>query len=373
MKFNYLLLSLAYLYFVDAEVRFISNFDDYQLNCSLQTNAGNVLATVLNRTSFVYQVARLDVTKENADVYLLDNSIFENMYSSTTVVDPVEKYISLLVKINNTETIVVYDAINGSLMKQLPMPKIIFMQAIDVVDLKVYGMMTNNSKHLFMEVNMLTGELIEILEIPAAGVLSPTQTVDLTKRVYSFFGKLPNDTESIYLFMIDLVTRNVTYKYSSNGTVLYYPVGYNNDQLLVFINNRTNVRLGVINTQDMIVTELNETDIYYEFGGLPRGYDIANNRIYGPLGNQSVIHTFDSITGKMLFTSYLPPELIVQAVIFEPNCICCVSEEQQTLQFALQKKYELQRFNKCDVSSASMMIPEYIFTIMLLALLIIRV
>ena len=54
------------------------------------------LVSTTNVNSGAFQIARLDVSSENATVFLLNNAIYNNIYSSTFTVDPVLKKIMVM-------------------------------------------------------------------------------------------------------------------------------------------------------------------------------------------------------------------------------------------------------------------------------------
>jgi hypothetical protein len=318
-----------------ADVQFISNVDDYNLNCTIQTSAGNMVALVStpNSTAGSFQIARVDVSGPSASLFLLTNATYDNIYSSTFTVDPVLKRIMVMTQISGEKHVLVYSTLNGTLLNDVVPSSEIFMFAINLHDSTVYALSMIDGFAWLGTLDTTTGVFTPQANTTASSVLSPSQSIDFVRREYAFFS---SDGISLQLHRINLLNNSVNVTSVNASLLPLSPVSLHDGKLYMFvpIGSGANIswKLGTLNIDNMDTAFLALSDSVNGFLALPRAFDFVGLKMYTPLSNASVINSYDMNNGSQTQTSVLPDGYKIEAGSFEQECICCL--QQGPLRFA---------------------------------------
>lgn len=332
-----LLISLL-ITLVSADIQFISSVNDFNLNCSVRTTAGTMVALIttpqVNSGSF--QIARLDTSGSEVNIFLLNNATYNNIYSSTFTVDAVLKRVMVMTEISGQQHLLIYSTLNGSLLNDIIPDRTLFMFAVDLYDSTIYALTVIQNFVYLGSLNTNTGAFTALVNTTTTGAQSPSQSIDFIKRVYLFFGS-NGDAYKINLVTLEL---SITSVFISNAS----PISLYNDLLYMFISEGAGGaikwKLGTLNVNDTNTAYLSNASFVFGFIAIPRAFDFANLKLYTPLADSSVIYTYNMSDGSTLHTSTMPSGYTIAASTFEQECICCLQAEP-----ASSKRFSLEILN----------------------------
>ena len=352
---------------VDADIQFISSVNDYNLNCNLQANAGNMIALLQNTevNGRQFQVARIDTSSAQSTIFLLNNATYDNLQLTTFIVDPVLKRVSVVTNINNANKMIFFSTINGSLINEFIISQSVSMMAIDLFDSTIYGLSNYDGFVHLVTVDIETQSIIKLLNTTAIALQPLTQSIDFNSRIYTFIG-IDNFDDVVpvsKIFKINLVNLEIS---SIPLSSRIFPITTYNGNIVAFIPFEQMWKLGLVNFTDATFTYLHNSSIIEQFIDVPRAFDLVNNIIYGPLLNTSVINIYSIKNGTLLSTSELPTGYRIHSAAFEQECICCL----QTIQSVKKELFNLKllnsnlaQFTDCHSSSASQIQIGYILVL----------
>jgi hypothetical protein len=349
MKYQYILtvilIQIAFaIYSTNAQVTFVTDIEDYNLNCSLPASAGTLVGLVFNQTTSKSYVAKFDISEPQVKLFLFPGAEYDNFYDKSPCADPVRKQFSLLSSINSVTRLITYDTINGSLVSDVAVSSSVINLAFDVIDAQLYAFVFNETRDIngtfissnisVAKLNYLTGDLFDHIYLDASylNINVPRITID---HRYIFIGDYLGEAY-VYSVNVNTSTYNKTILSMPNNTSInpLFVIGDRLYSVIVDYRESDVKKIGVIyiynSTFELLSDSPNAADLYSAYS-----VDETRDEFYGTFDTLDKIYTYNLTDGSVIRDSLLPEDLSLQNLYLEQACICCILEAQQS-QLTLQ-------------------------------------
>lgn len=340
-----LALSLTY-----ADVQFISNVNDYSLNCSIQSSAGNMIGLISTplSTGNGFKIARIDTSTEPATIFLLNEAIYDNIFIGTFAVDPVLKKVMVMTEIDNIKRLLVYSTLNGTLLNNVIPNRAISAFAIDLHTSALYALSLINDSLWIGSINPTDGIFTPLNDTTATNLVETSQLIDFVSSDYIFISSVGVVLNIHRINLISLIVNVIELPLSLLGL---HPISSYNNSLYAFLPVDTRWKFGTINLNTLETKYLESAYFFDGFLRLPMAFDFTTMKLYAPLNDTANVMTFNLNNGAPINSSRLPAGYDVRDCTFEQECICCLQDVSLSQNFKLLKDFKLSSTNKFSLSN----------------------